>query len=82
MSGVNGKVVAITRASSGIDEATALEIAARGAAVVLSIRHVDRLNTGRTNPRPGGRGGAVHGCHPAHGPRAVGRHGGRAVRTP
>jgi NAD(P)-dependent dehydrogenase (short-subunit alcohol dehydrogenase family) len=53
MSGVNGKVVAITRASSGIDEATALELAARGAAVVLGIRHADRLNTGRTNPRLG-----------------------------
>ena len=44
MSGVNGKVVAITVASSGIGEATALELAARGAAVVLGARRTDRLN--------------------------------------
>ena len=44
MSGVNGKVVAITGASSGIGEATALELTARGAAVVLGARRTDRLN--------------------------------------
>jgi NADP-dependent 3-hydroxy acid dehydrogenase YdfG len=43
MSGVDGKVVAITGASSGIGEATALEFAARGAAVVLGARRTDRL---------------------------------------
>jgi NADP-dependent 3-hydroxy acid dehydrogenase YdfG len=43
MSGIDGKVVAITGASSGIGEATALELAGRGAAVVLGARRTDRL---------------------------------------
>jgi NADP-dependent 3-hydroxy acid dehydrogenase YdfG len=44
MSGIDGKVIAITGASSGIGEATALELAARGAAVVLGARRTDRLD--------------------------------------
>jgi NADP-dependent 3-hydroxy acid dehydrogenase YdfG len=43
MSGVEKKVVAITGASSGIGEATALLLAARGAKVVLGARGSDRL---------------------------------------
>jgi NADP-dependent 3-hydroxy acid dehydrogenase YdfG len=43
MSGIEGKVVAITGASSGIGEATALLLAERGAKVVLGARGADRL---------------------------------------
>nr|WSY52210.1 SDR family oxidoreductase [Streptomyces sp. NBC_00886] len=43
MSGIDGKVVAITGAGSGIGEATALLLAERGARVVLGGRRVERL---------------------------------------
>ena len=43
MSGMQGKVVAITGASSGIGEATALLLTQRGAKVVLGARREDRL---------------------------------------
>jgi nucleoside-diphosphate-sugar epimerase len=42
-SNIKGKVVAITGASSGIGEATALKLAAMGAQVVLGARRTDRL---------------------------------------
>jgi NADP-dependent 3-hydroxy acid dehydrogenase YdfG len=45
MSGIDGKVVAITGASSGIGEAAALLLAERGAKLVLGARRVDRLQT-------------------------------------
>ncbi|GGF98610.1 oxidoreductase [Rhodococcoides trifolii] len=45
MTNIDGKVVAITGASSGIGEATARHLAERGAAVVLGARRVDRLQT-------------------------------------
>jgi NADP-dependent 3-hydroxy acid dehydrogenase YdfG len=43
VSGIEGKVVAITGASSGIGEATALLLAERGATVVLGARRPERL---------------------------------------
>jgi NADP-dependent 3-hydroxy acid dehydrogenase YdfG len=43
MSGIEGKVVAITGASSGIGEATALLLAGRGAKVVLGARRPEPL---------------------------------------
>jgi len=42
---IQGKIVAITGASSGIGEATARELAARGATVVVGARRTDRLET-------------------------------------
>ncbi|HIV97163.1 MAG TPA: SDR family NAD(P)-dependent oxidoreductase, partial [Candidatus Agathobaculum stercoravium] len=43
MQNVQGKVILITGASSGIGEATAKTLAAHGAKVVLSARRGDRL---------------------------------------
>ncbi|MEG4121815.1 SDR family oxidoreductase [Microcoleus sp. N9_B4] len=45
MSNVNGKVIIITGASSGIGEATARMLAKNGAKVVLGARRADRLET-------------------------------------
>jgi NADP-dependent 3-hydroxy acid dehydrogenase YdfG len=44
MPGIEGKVVAITGASSGIGEATARLLAQRGARVLLGARRISRLN--------------------------------------
>jgi NADP-dependent 3-hydroxy acid dehydrogenase YdfG len=44
MSDIEGKVVAITGASSGIGEATALLLAERGAVVVVAARRTERLD--------------------------------------
>lgn len=43
MSGIEGKVIAITGASSGIGEAAALLLAGRGARLALGARRSDRL---------------------------------------
>ncbi|MFK4436789.1 SDR family oxidoreductase [Paenibacillus sp. RC21] len=43
MSNIEGKVVIITGASSGIGEATAKELASKGAKLVLAARREDRL---------------------------------------
>lgn len=45
MSGIEGKVVAITGASSGIGKAMAQLLAERGAKLVLGSRRLDRLQT-------------------------------------
>jgi NADP-dependent 3-hydroxy acid dehydrogenase YdfG len=44
MTGIGGKVVAITGASAGIGEATALHLAERGARLVLGARNTGRLD--------------------------------------
>lgn len=43
MSNIKDKVIIITGASSGIGEATAKELASKGAKVVLAARREDRL---------------------------------------
>jgi NADP-dependent 3-hydroxy acid dehydrogenase YdfG len=60
MTGVEGKVVAIAGASSGIGEATARLLAERGASVVLGARRVERLEDIAREIRDGG--GAVVIC--------------------
>lgn len=41
--GIENEVVVITRANSGLGEATACHLAERGATVVISARRLDRI---------------------------------------
>jgi NADP-dependent 3-hydroxy acid dehydrogenase YdfG len=43
MHGIQGKIVVITGASSGLGEATARHLAGHGAELVLGARRLDRL---------------------------------------
>ncbi|BCZ24570.1 SDR family oxidoreductase [Mycobacterium senriense] len=54
MTGIDGRVVAITGASSGIGEATARLLAERGARVVLGARRAERLDDIAGEIRAGG----------------------------
>jgi NADP-dependent 3-hydroxy acid dehydrogenase YdfG len=60
MNGIEGKVVAITGASSGIGEATARLLGERGATVVLGARRTERLDDIAREIRD--RGGAAVTC--------------------
>jgi NADP-dependent 3-hydroxy acid dehydrogenase YdfG len=54
MTGVANKVVLVTGASSGIGEATARELAAAGATLVIGARRVERLEALRRDIEAGG----------------------------
>src|SRR5262249_61053487 len=58
-SNIEGKVVVITGASSGLGEATARLLAAEGARVVLGARRVDHLQTLANELTGGGKALAV-----------------------
>ena len=60
VNGIEGKVVAITGASSGIGEATARLLGERGASVVLGARRTERLDEIASEIRD--RGGAAATC--------------------
>src|ERR1700741_4144603 len=60
MNGIEGKVVAITGASSGIGEGAARVLAERGASVILGARRIERLDDIANEIRD--RGGAAATC--------------------
>ena len=60
MSNIQGKVVVITGASSGLGEATARHLAQKGARVFLGARRTDRLQAVAADiERTGGRASAM-----------------------
>jgi NADP-dependent 3-hydroxy acid dehydrogenase YdfG len=59
LTGINGKVIVITGASSGIGRAAALLLAGRGAKVVLGARGADELEAVAREVQDSG-GDAVH----------------------
>ena len=60
MSNIQGKVVVITGASSGLGEATARHLASKGASVFLGARRLDRLQAVVADiQRAGGRAAAM-----------------------
>ena len=61
MPGIEGKVIAITGASGGIGEATALLLAEHGAKLVLGARRTDRLEALAIRIAAAG-GEAIHAC--------------------
>ncbi len=78
MTAINGKVVAVTGASSGIGEATARLLAERGAAVVLGARRTQRLDEIAQDIRDRGGRAVTHATDVAR-PEDLGRLVGRAV---
>ncbi|WP_050436262.1 SDR family NAD(P)-dependent oxidoreductase [Chondromyces crocatus] len=60
MSGIQGKTIAITGASSGIGEAAARLLAERGAHVVLGARRTERLESIAAAIREGGGKAEIH----------------------
>ena len=72
---ITGKVIVITGASSGMGEATARDLAAQGAKVVLGARRADRLDAIVRDITEAGAGDRRrHRCHKARGRPEAGRH--------